>query len=85
MHPLIVNLENIKTHELEEKIAELSKKYFLTHNPDLQFQIVSIIDEYKNELYSQLKSLTKNDVKNTIQKEKKYSLCDRILMVFGMK
>lgn len=50
MHPLIVDLNTIKTNELEEKIADLSKKYFLTHNPDLQFQIISIIDEYKNEL-----------------------------------
>lgn len=50
MHPLITNLETLKMSELETTITELSKKYFLTNNPDLQFQIASIIDMYKIEL-----------------------------------
>jgi hypothetical protein len=75
MHPLIVNLENIKTHELEEKIAELSKKYFLTHNPDLQFQIVSIIDEYKNEL-----SKRRQDEWNKIEEKRDKGL-DKLIKI----
>ena len=64
------------TPQLEKEIKQLNEEREI---------LMKKADEYKNELYSQLKSLTKNDVKNTIQKEKKYSLCDRILMVFGMK
>lgn len=42
-------------------------------------------DEYKNQLYSQLKSTDKIEVSNTIQKEQKYSLWKRILMTLGSK
>lgn len=50
MHPLVENLQSFKTPEIEEKISELSKKYFLTRNPDLQFQIGSVLDCYREEL-----------------------------------
>lgn len=50
MHPLVQNLESLKTLEIESKITELSRKYFLTHNPDLQFQIASVLDSYREEL-----------------------------------
>lgn len=50
MHPLVENLDMFKTAEIEAKIAELSKKYFLTRNPDLQFQIGSVLDTYRAEL-----------------------------------
>ena len=50
MYPLVNNLDTFKTVEIEAKIAELSKKYFLTNNPDLQFQIGSVLESYKAEL-----------------------------------
>ena len=50
MHPLVNNLETFKTVEIEAKLAELSKKYFLTSNSDLQFQIGSVLDCYREEL-----------------------------------
>jgi len=40
---------------------------------------------YKQELYSQLKSLDKSQVRNTIHEEQKYSLWNRIITVLGMK
>jgi hypothetical protein len=42
-------------------------------------------EEYKQELYSQLKSLDKTEVRNTIHEEQKYSLWNRIITVLGMK
>lgn len=50
MHPLVINLDNLKDAELEMKINELSKKYFQTHNPHLQSQILSMLETYKSEL-----------------------------------
>ena len=38
-NPLVDNLADLTTNELEKKIAELSKKYFLTGNPQVQSQI----------------------------------------------
>ena len=42
-------------------------------------------EEYKMDLYSQLKSIDKDEVSNTIQKEEKYSLWKRIMMALGMR
>lgn len=50
MHPLVNNLETFKTNEIEAKIAELAKKYFLTNNPDMKFQIGIILEDYQAEL-----------------------------------
>jgi hypothetical protein len=50
MHPLINNLNELKDNELENKINELSKKYFSTHNFELQQQISMVIDSYREEL-----------------------------------
>lgn len=48
-NPLVDNLADLTTNELEKKIAELSKKYFLTGNPQVQSQISAILDMYKSE------------------------------------
>ncbi len=50
MHPLVHGLESIKDNELEEKISNLTRKYFATHNFELQQQIVMVLDSYKAEL-----------------------------------
>jgi hypothetical protein len=50
MHPLVVDLNNIKDSELESKINELTRKYFMSYNPGVQAQIVSVLDSYKEEL-----------------------------------
>jgi hypothetical protein len=51
MHPLIdSNLGNLKEAELENKIQELSKKYFLANNPTVKDQIVMVLEDYKQEL-----------------------------------
>lgn len=50
MHPLVYNLSELKTTELETKINDLTKKYFMTSNFELQNQITNMLDAYKEEL-----------------------------------
>jgi hypothetical protein len=52
MHPLVSNLSQLKETELENKLQELSKRYFQVSNPALQHQIIMVMDEYKHELSS---------------------------------
>ena len=50
MHPLLADLSTLKDSELETKIQELTKKYFMTYNNDLRMQISVVLDDYKEEL-----------------------------------
>jgi hypothetical protein len=52
INPLIDSLSQYTVNELEEKVMDLQRKYFQTHNPDLQLQIANILDIYKNELHT---------------------------------
>lgn len=49
MHPLINDLSDLKDAEVDQKIQDLTKKYFQTHNQDVRNQIVSILETYKEE------------------------------------
>ena len=50
MHPLVLNLESLKNAEIESKVNDLTKKYFMTSNYDVQRQIAAVLDVYKEEL-----------------------------------
>ncbi len=50
MHPLMDDLGQLKDTELENKIQELSRKYFQTSNPTIQHQITVFLDMYRSEL-----------------------------------
>lgn len=50
MHPLIEDLSTLKNQELENKINDLTKKYFLTTNVYIREQIISLLDTYKETL-----------------------------------
>lgn len=50
MHPLIGDLSTLKDSELELKLNDLTRKYFTTHNFDVQRQMSMIIDSYREEL-----------------------------------
>ena len=50
MHPLVDNLSYLKDAELENKINDLTRKYFQTYNFSVQAQIVAVLDSYKEEL-----------------------------------
>lgn len=49
MHPLLDDISGLSDNEIDLKIADLSRKYFQTRNPDLQSQIVNILEVYKQE------------------------------------
>lgn len=50
MHPLLGNLNNLKDAELEQKIFDLSKKYFMTSNIEVRSQMVMVLDGLKEEM-----------------------------------
>jgi hypothetical protein len=49
MHPLAGDLSALKDSELENKINDLTRKYFLTNNFGVQQQISTLLDTYKAE------------------------------------
>jgi len=50
MHPLVGDFIGMKDSEIESKITDLTKKYFMTRNHDVQYQITMVLDSYKTEL-----------------------------------
>jgi hypothetical protein len=52
MHPFINDLNELTENDIEEKILLLQRRYFQTHNPEVQSQIQLALDTYKQELQS---------------------------------
>lgn len=52
MHPLAEDMRQLKDTEIEERILDLSKKYFQATNPHIKHQITLFLDLYKEELNS---------------------------------
>jgi len=50
MHPLINNLSDLNDTQLETKLSDLNRKYWLATNQDMRFQLAMIIEDYQNEL-----------------------------------
>jgi hypothetical protein len=50
MHPLSGDLASMKDSDLESKIQDLTRKYFMTRNPTLQQQISNVLNDYNEEL-----------------------------------
>lgn len=51
-NPLVTDLNQYTDTQLENRIFDLQRKYFLTHNPQLREQIATILDMYRIELKS---------------------------------
>lgn len=49
LHPFSEDTENLTVSQLHDKISELTQKYFATGNPQLQQQISTFIEFYKQE------------------------------------
>jgi hypothetical protein len=49
-HPLAEDFTHLKDAEVENKINELSKKYWQTSNPSVKHQLSIFLDLYKTEL-----------------------------------
>lgn len=52
MHPLAEDYSKLKDSEIEQRIQDLSKKYFMASNPWVQQQISMFLDLYREELRS---------------------------------
>lgn len=50
MHPLAEDMSKLKDADLENKIQDLSRKYFMTHNIGVQMQMAALLTQYKEEL-----------------------------------
>lgn len=50
LNPLVDSLEKFTLTELENKVVELQRKYFMTRNPQVQAQISNILYIYKEEI-----------------------------------
>jgi hypothetical protein len=52
MHPLAEDFSKLKDSEIENRILDLSKKYWQTNNSNIQYQITLLLDLYREELKS---------------------------------
>jgi ribosomal protein L29 len=50
MHPLAEDMRSLKDTEIEKRLQDLSRKYFMAINPAIKHQISMFIDLYKAEL-----------------------------------
>jgi hypothetical protein len=51
MHPLAEDFSKLKDIEIETKIQDLSRRFFMTaNNPAVQQQVIMLLDSYKAEL-----------------------------------
>jgi len=51
-NPLVNNFSDLTDLEIENKITELGRKYWQARNPQLQDQIATILEMYKQEIHS---------------------------------
>ena len=64
MHPLVSELSGLKDQEIHSKINDLTKKYFMTRNPDLQRQIATVLDDLRIELSERNRKLIEQQMKD---------------------
>jgi len=50
IHPHHEELKELTTPQIEAKLTEHSKKFFMTRNPEVQMQMSMILDGYRDEL-----------------------------------
>ena len=48
-NPLVDDFSALTDTEVEEKVVELGRKYWMSRNPDLQAQVATILEMYKEE------------------------------------
>jgi hypothetical protein len=51
MHPLAEDFSELKDAEIEARVQDLTKKYFMTQNAAIQRQVGMFLDMYKAELH----------------------------------
>ena len=68
MHPLVGDLSELKDAEIENKIQELTKKYFMSYNIDLRMQVAAVLEMYQEELSVRRAKLWKTQMENNSNK-----------------
>lgn len=48
-NPLVDSFSDLTDTEIDNKILDLTKKYYQTQNPTLQMQIATLLDMYRSE------------------------------------
>ena len=64
LNPFVDDLSDISTSDLSDKINDLSKKYFMTKNPEVQNQIRAVLEMYRAEAVSRQAKETLNENKS---------------------
>lgn len=66
-NPLVDSFDKLTDAQVEAKALELQQKYFMTHNPQVQFQIANILDMYRSEMQArQARAYAKQNQDNGI-------------------
>ena len=64
LHPFTQNVSELSDKEIDEKLSDLTKKFFQTRNPDAKSQIQLLMNSYKLEISErQIKARLNNDNK----------------------
>jgi hypothetical protein len=50
IHPLAEDFGQLKDADIEQKVQDLSRKYWMSSNPSVKQQISLLLDMYKTEL-----------------------------------
>lgn len=61
-NPLVDSFAELTDVQLESKISDLQKKYFMTHNNELRQQIAVILNMYKSEHITRLAKARERDL-----------------------
>lgn len=64
MHPLVESFDGVKDSEIESKIGDLTKKYFMTSNPGVKSQIANVLDSYNEEMSKRRQAALKKMMDN---------------------
>ena len=61
IHPLAEDFSQLKDADIEQKVQDLSKKYWMASNPSVRQQISIFLDIYKTELSSRRTKLMQQE------------------------
>ena len=65
LHPIEEDLNKYTTPQIESKLQDLSKKFYMTRNPEVKNQMSTLIEMYRIELRSRyVKEMAKNQDKD---------------------
>jgi len=60
-NPLADNFEDLTDSQIQEKVQDLTKRYYQTRNPGLQSQIAVMLDMFRQEQTTRMYRLKQQD------------------------